>query len=284
MSQHEEARRGVAPRRASELHSAEQAERPEDRQSRFTKQAPRLAAAHEFHPLADLFPLLEGEQFNELVDDIKANGLHEPIAILDGQILDGRNRYRACLAVGIEPRLIPFRGDDPAAYVVSKNLRRRHLNREQRGELLIKVIAAAPEKSDRQIAKTIGVDHKTIGAARAKGEDVGRIPHVNTRTDTKGRKQPTTLRKKVEPGDRATASNPIAEAWRRATQTQRREFALSYCTDIMLAQQRGGSAGPASDRAEAVRLAAEFGRTHGDEAPPADDGLDIPLELRRAVP
>jgi hypothetical protein len=144
-----------------------------------------------FHPLADAFPMMVGTEFDELVADIKAHGLIEPIVVHEDMVLDGRNRHRACIAAGVEPTFRPFTGDDAAVYVISANIYRRHLNREQRGELLIKIIAAAPEKSDRQIAREIGVDPKTIGAARAKGEDVRKIPHVSTRTDTKGRKQPS---------------------------------------------------------------------------------------------
>jgi ParB-like chromosome segregation protein Spo0J len=143
-----------------------------------------------FHPYAEIFPLLEGEEFAQLVADIKANGQHEPVVIYQDQILDGRNRYRACIAAGVDCCSIPYTGSDPVGYVVSKNILRRHLRPEKRNEAIVELLKLNPHKSDRQIAKEIGVDHKTIGAVRRKAEDVGSIPHAEIRTDSKGRKQP----------------------------------------------------------------------------------------------
>ena len=57
----------------------------------------------EFHPLANAFPLLEGAEFDELVASIRARGQLEKIIVFEDPILDGRNRYRACLVAGVEP-------------------------------------------------------------------------------------------------------------------------------------------------------------------------------------
>jgi len=86
----------------------------------------------EFHPLANVFPLLEGEEFDALVADIQASGLCEPVWLYEGQILDGRNRYRACQVLGIECATRDYLGNDPLAFVLSMNLQRRHLDESQR--------------------------------------------------------------------------------------------------------------------------------------------------------
>lgn len=86
------------------------------------------------HEAAELFPLIEGEAFTELVENIRQFGLREPIVMTsDGKLLDGRNRYRACLQAGKEPRYQTFRGPGNALqYVISANLHRRHLTTSQR--------------------------------------------------------------------------------------------------------------------------------------------------------
>jgi N6-adenosine-specific RNA methylase IME4 len=93
------------------------------------------------HPLAGLFPTLEGAAFDELVVDISAHGLREPVVLLDGMILDGRNRFRACITAHIEPRFVAYTGDDPLAFVVSANLHRRHLSESQRAMVAAKLAA-----------------------------------------------------------------------------------------------------------------------------------------------
>jgi N6-adenosine-specific RNA methylase IME4/ParB-like chromosome segregation protein Spo0J len=87
---------------------------------------------YEAHEEAYIFPQIEGKEFDKLVDDIKANGLLNPIVLYQGKILDGRNRFNACLEAGIQPLFVEYDGDSPREYVISLNLTRRHLTESQR--------------------------------------------------------------------------------------------------------------------------------------------------------
>lgn len=88
------------------------------------------------HPAAELFPLMDDEQFKGLLDDIRENGLgSRGVLTEDGQILDGRNRYKACQQLGIPMEWSQLESDsnvDPWKYVISRNLHRRHLTTSQR--------------------------------------------------------------------------------------------------------------------------------------------------------
>jgi ParB family chromosome partitioning protein len=85
-----------------------------------------------WHPYADIFPWIEGPAFKELVEDVRQNGVLEPIVFLDGAILDGRNRYMAAREAGVEYPRVEYTGDDPLGFVISHNLTRRHLDAGQR--------------------------------------------------------------------------------------------------------------------------------------------------------
>jgi len=94
--------------------------------------ADRILQAYEFHPLANIFPLIEGQAYQDLMADILNYGVREPIWLYEGKILDGRNRYRAATAMRVEFETSEYTGDNPVAFVVSLNLHRRHLNESQR--------------------------------------------------------------------------------------------------------------------------------------------------------
>jgi N6-adenosine-specific RNA methylase IME4 len=80
------------------------------------------------HPAATLFPLLSDQELEDLTADIKQKGQLDPIRLFEGQILDGRNRYRACQKLEIEPRFVDLPDDiNPWEYAWSVNAERRHL-------------------------------------------------------------------------------------------------------------------------------------------------------------
>jgi ParB-like chromosome segregation protein Spo0J len=145
-----------------------------------------------YHPLANIFPTMVGAEFDELVADLKTRGQIEPIITYDGMILDGRNRYRACLKNKIEPVLKAGDDwiDDPAAYVRSANIHRRHLKAKEKRDLIAELLKANPEKPNRQIAKEVGVSHTHLAKVRTEMEKAGDVETVATSIDTKGRKQP----------------------------------------------------------------------------------------------
>lgn len=93
----------------------------------------------ELHPLCTLFPRLTGEAFDTLRDDIATNGLREPIVTHEGMILDGGNRYRACVEAGIKPTFVKFSGDSIGAFVLSANMHRRHLSPGQQAAIVASV-------------------------------------------------------------------------------------------------------------------------------------------------
>lgn len=132
----------------------------------------------EFHPLAEVLPLIEGEEFNQLVTSIKERGLLDPIILFEGKILDGRNRYRACLEAGVKPKTIKFNGAFPILFVMDHNLHRRNLTKGQRAMAMAKyatlsagsnqwskVVTGIPVTIT-QIAKLAGVNKETISDAK----------------------------------------------------------------------------------------------------------------------
>ncbi len=92
-----------------------------------------------WHEYANLFPWIEGTAFDELKADIAKNGVQEPIVFVNEAILDGRIRYMAARDLGIEYPRVEYEGDDPLAFVLSKNLARRHLSDSQRKMVAAKI-------------------------------------------------------------------------------------------------------------------------------------------------
>jgi len=111
-----------------------------------------------FHEMSSYLPLLEGEEFDALVEDIREFGQIDDAVLYEGKILDGRNRYRVTKILGIELKVRDWKpseatGITPLQYVISTNIMRRHLNHAQRSEIGLLLLEEeeklAKERSDK---------------------------------------------------------------------------------------------------------------------------------------
>lgn len=127
---------------------------------------------YKLHPIALVYPDIQGQHFEDLKKSIKkGKGLRQPIILHEGKIIDGKNRYRACQELGIEPDTVEWNGKGSLADFVSDlNSVRRDLLKTQRavaGRELKKFYAI--EAKQRQGKKGEGKDRSSALAARACG-------------------------------------------------------------------------------------------------------------------
>jgi protein gp37 len=175
------------------------------------------------HPAADIFPLIEGEEFDRLVADIDEAGLQEPIVLApDGEtIVDGRNRYRACERAGRDPIFRTLGGHYTEAlivqFIVSANLRRRHLDVGQRAMLALELEKAyAAEAKVGRPAKTLANLPRFNGGSRVRAaQDVGVSDGAVKQAKTVAEVAPD-LADKVKRGERS-----LNDAYRQARQRER---------------------------------------------------------------
>jgi len=128
-----------------------------------------------YHKIAQLFPLMQGEEFEQLKADIAANGLHEAIWLHpDGSILDGRNRHRACIETETKPTFRTWSGEGSlVGFVVSMNLHRRHLTSSQRAAVAVDILPMLEAEAK---------ERKRNAAARARDRRA-RLADLNKRAD-----------------------------------------------------------------------------------------------------
>ena len=107
------------------------------------------------HPACKLFPKLGDVELRELANDLRANGLQNPIVLLDGKILDGRNRHAACKLAKVKPRFEEWKGDgSPVEWVISQNLMRRHLTASQRAVVAIDLLPLLEKEAKQRQRKS----------------------------------------------------------------------------------------------------------------------------------
>jgi ParB-like chromosome segregation protein Spo0J len=96
----------------------------------------------ELHPACAAWPEMGAAELHDLADDIAANGQHDPIAMSpDGRIVEGRNRYLACVMAGLEPKTFVYDGD-PWLLSISRNKHRRHMTTDQIALVVAQLVTA----------------------------------------------------------------------------------------------------------------------------------------------
>jgi len=135
-----------------------------------------MMADYPAHRLAEIFPILPEAAIRELADDIVTCGQRVPIVLLDGQVLDGRNRLAACSVAGVEPIFEDYAGDDPLGFVLSHNLHRRHLTESQRAMVAAKLANLPPHRpgkgatlhpSAAEAGEMLSVSERSVKSARS---------------------------------------------------------------------------------------------------------------------
>ena len=131
------------------------------------------------HELSKAFPSMTESEYTALLENIREHGQRHPIITYHGMVLDGHHRLRACIQLEQEPIFAPYTGIDPAGYVLSSNLHRRHLSASQRagaivacnewrneGRVQLGTGAELPQTSA-QMAETAQVSTRTVVNAKA---------------------------------------------------------------------------------------------------------------------
>jgi hypothetical protein len=187
----------------------------------------------DIHPVANVFPLLVGDQFHGLVSDIMDRGLREPITLHpDGSILDGRNRYRACLMAKVEPQFVEWDGQGtPQQFVISKNLARRYMSESQRAMVAAK-LADMPQgarsdlrpigaMSTTDAAEALNVGKRSVTRAKAvrKSGNLKLVEAVEA-----GTMSVAAAELKTRPSPPVDRAAKLWLAWERADDPARRRF------------------------------------------------------------
>jgi len=121
-----------------------------------------------------IFPPLPEDEYQALKDSIQAFGVQVPIVVDEyGEVIDGRVRRHIARELGITCPFETRAGlslDERRELAVTLNGPRRHMNRQQKRQLVVSELMVSRDRSDRAIGRLAGVHHGTVGKVRAELE------------------------------------------------------------------------------------------------------------------
>lgn len=152
------------------------------------------------HELAKVLPAMSGEDYDRLRDDVAASGLLEPITLYEGKVLDGIHRQKVCDEAGVEPRYEQFTGDDPARFVFSRNLARRHLSKSQAGMVAADLLPRFETRGGNHKAKKQSGTNATLPRTVEEAAELLGVSERYIRDAQEVKKKSPALAKKVREG------------------------------------------------------------------------------------
>ena len=129
------------------------------------------------HPLAEIWPIFP-DVLEEVTESIRENGLRQPVVLdVDGQIIDGRTRYAACEALGIEPETVVYEGADVLEYIRDANASRRHVSTGARAMIVAQMMVKDGRRKDGKWAYGSGNfdDRQNSSTLRSKVSQAGLV-------------------------------------------------------------------------------------------------------------
>jgi hypothetical protein len=119
------------------------------------------------HPYAGLMPPMNDAQFSALYNDIESNGQRHTVTLHQGQILDGRNRVRALVALGRDAVVVDLPATvDPITYVLSNNVARRQLTPSQSAMIAARLVTTRQgvAAGDGDVSQADAADRLSVSA------------------------------------------------------------------------------------------------------------------------
>lgn len=244
----------------------------------------------------DCVPPISAEDYQALFEDIKREKrVYMPIVVDErGVDIDGANRrkiWNELRTAGHEVEDLVFQvvhsktESEKRSLARSLNLHRRHLTQEQRRLIIADELRENPSQSNRQVAKGLGVDDKTVGAVRRRLEGTAEIPQLDRTVGADGKERPSTRPAPAPPVDPipdladpipvSTPSTPSAPIFATGKQLEKiRE--LAEAGKMNLASEKGIGAAHKQMREE--RRGVEMLSQHAENQAKADTSEVVTIE------
>jgi ParB-like chromosome segregation protein Spo0J len=227
------------------------------------------------HPQADMFPLIEGKEREELLQSIRANGITQKIAIdKKGLVVDGRNRMSCFIelrAMGEEvrsPNIELIADKDVTAYIMAANIHRRHLTKQQRAAIIALTTEKMSKAESIKLARATKLK-KPVDSEKSESEksDAERAKEAGVSQDliTEARKQPTEVLEAIIKGEAKLPTKAKAPATRKPKLDKVLAEAIKQHSDKLALFKEVWAALSTAERIEVCEITLDWHASDPDE-------------------